>query len=127
MSTSFSILGAVVVFAAAQLLLRKDAPAYAFLLSVGAALFVLLQLGVAVQELLRNVLAFSRRVDGPAFACLMRCAGILLLTDYARTLCEEAGADTLAWCAGFAGRCLVLASAFPLLEEICQMIWGLAA
>ena len=47
MSTSFSILGAVVVFAAAQLLLRKDAPAYAFLLSVGAALFVLLQLGVA--------------------------------------------------------------------------------
>lgn len=53
MSTSFSILGAVVVFAAAQLLLRKDAPAYAFLLSVGAALFVLLQLGVAVQELLR--------------------------------------------------------------------------
>ena len=110
MSTSFSILGAVVVFAAAQLLLRKDAPAYAFLLSVGAALFVLLQLGVAVQELLRNVLAFSRRVDGPAFACL-----------------EEAGADTLAWCAGFAGRCLVLASAFPLLEEICQMIWGLAA
>ena len=96
MSTSFSILGAVVVFAAAQLLLRKDAPAYAFLLSVGAALFVLLQLGAAVQELLRNVLAFSRRVDGPAFACLLRCAGILLLTDYARTLCEEAGADTLA-------------------------------
>ena len=117
MSTSFSILGAVVVFAAAQLLLRKDAPAYAFLLSVGAALFVLLQLGVA----------FSRRVDGPAFACLLRCAGILLLTDYARTLCEEAGADTLAWCAGFAGRCLVLAAAFPLLEEICQKIWGLAA
>ena len=89
MSTSFSILGAVVVFAAAQLLLRKDAPAYAFLLSVGAALFVLLQLGATVQELLRNVLAFSRRVDGPAFACLLRCAGILLLTDYARTLCEE--------------------------------------
>ena len=50
-----------------------------------------------------------------------------LLTDYARTLCEEAGADTLAWCAGFAGRCLVLAAAFPLLEEICQKIWGLAA
>lgn len=78
MSTSFSILGAVVVFAAAQLLLRKDAPAYAFLLSVGAALFVLLQLGAAVQELLRNVLAFSRGWTGlhlpaccavPEFCC----------------------------------------------------------
>ena len=70
MSTSFSILGAVVVFAAAQLLLRKDAPAYAFLLSVGAALFVLLQLGATVQELLRNVLAFSRAcICLPAALC----------------------------------------------------------
>ena len=91
MSTSVSILGAAVVFAAAQLLLRKDSPSYAFLLSIGAAVF------------------------------------ILLITDYARTLCEEAGADSLAWCTGLAGRLLVLAAAFPLLEEICQRIWGLAA
>ena len=126
MSTSFSILGAVVVFAAAQLLLRKDAPAYAFLLSVGAALFVLLQLGVAVQELLRNVLAFSRRVDGPAFACLLRCAGILLLTDYART-CAKKLVRTLGMVRRVCGPMLVLAAAFPLLEEICQKIWGLSA
>ena len=38
-----------------------------------------------------------------------------------------AGADSLAWCTGLAGRLLVLAAAFPLLEEICQRIWGLAA
>ena len=127
MSAAVAVFGIALLAALLYAVLEKDAPAYAFLLSVGAALFVLLQLGAVVQELLRNVLAFSRRVDGPAFACLLRCAGILLLTDYARTLCEEAGADTLAWCAGFAGRCLVLAAAFPLLEEICQKIWGLAA
>ena len=45
MSTSVSILGAAVVFAAAQLLLRKDSPSYAFLLSIGAAVFILLRLG----------------------------------------------------------------------------------
>ncbi|UQK57809.1 stage III sporulation AC/AD family protein [Faecalibacterium wellingii] len=76
---------------------------------------------------MRGVWALSRRVDGTAFSCLLRCAGILLITDYARTLCEEAGADSLAWCTGLAGRLLVLAAAFPLLEEICQRIWGLAA
>ena len=49
----------------------------------------------------------------------------MLLADYVRTLCEEAGADTLAWCAGLAGRCLVLAAVWPLLEQIFQTIWGL--
>lgn len=127
MSTSVSILGAAVVFAAAQLLLRKDSPSYAFLLSIGAAVFILLRLGAAAQDLMRGVWALSRRVDGTAFSCLLRCTGILLITDYARTLCEEAGADSLAWCTGLAGRLLVLAAAFPLLEEICQRIWGLAA
>ena len=38
------------------------------------------------------------------------------------TLCEEAGAESLAWCVGLAGRCLVLAAAWPLLEEILQQI-----
>ena len=51
MSTSVSILGAAVVFAAAQLLLRKDSPSYAFLLSIGAAVFILLRLGAAAQDL----------------------------------------------------------------------------
>ena len=95
MSTSVSILGAAVVFAAAQLLLRKDSPSYAFLLSIGAAVFILLRLGAAAQDLMRGVWALSRRVDGTAFSCLLRCAGILLITDYARTLCEEAGADLI--------------------------------
>lgn len=52
--------------------------------------------------------------------------GILLLADYTRTLCKESGAEALGWCAGLAGRCLVLAAVFPLLEEVCQRIWGLA-
>lgn len=55
MSTSISILGAAVVFAAAQLLLRKDSPSYAFLLSIGAAVFILLRLGAAAQDLMRGV------------------------------------------------------------------------
>ena len=47
-------------------------------------------------------------------------------SDYIRTLCKESGAEALGWCAGLAGRCLVLAAVFPLLEEVCQRIWGLA-
>ena len=126
MSTAFSILGAAAVFALLQLLLRKHTPSYAFLLSIGAAAFVLMQLGTMVQDLLQWLTGLLRRAGGEEFSCLLRCAGILLLTDYARTLCQEAGADSLAWCAGLAGRVMVLAAAYPLLEEVCQKIWGLA-
>ena len=64
----------------------------------------------------------GEQTNGAAFSCLMKSAVVLLLTDYTHTLCEEAGAESLAWCVGLAGRCLVLAAAWPLLEEILQRI-----
>ena len=125
MSTACMVAGAIIVLAVAQLFLQKDAPVYAVLVSIAAVVFLLLQLSGAVQLLLQRVVVLGRQVDGQAFVCLLRCAGILLVTDYARTFCEEAGASSLGWCAGFAGRCLVLGAAWPLLEEICQKIWSL--
>ena len=125
MSTACMVAGAIIVLAVAQLFLQKDAPVYAVLVSIAAVVFLLLQLSGTVQSLLQRVVVLGRQVDGQAFACLLRCAGILLVTDYARTFCEEAGASSLGWCAGFAGRCLVLGAAWPLLEEICQKIWSL--
>ena len=59
-------------------------------------------------------------------SCLLRCTGVILLADYAHSLCEEAGAESLAWCTALAGRVLVLAAAWPLLEEIGQKIGSIA-
>ena len=102
MSSAWVTLGLVAVLAAMHALLQKELPAYALLLSLG------------------------QQTDKQAFQCLLRSTGILLLADYTRTLCKESGAEALGWCAGLAGRCLVLAAVFPLLEEVCQRIWGLA-
>lgn len=121
------VLGAALTAAALCAALQKLAPEYALLLSLAAAVVILLRLGSAFQSVLRGVYELSQRTDGEAFACLLRCTGILLLTDYARALCEEAGAESLACCTSFAGRCLVLAAAWPLLEEICGRIWELTA
>ena len=110
MSSAWVTLGLVAVLAAMHALLQKELPAYALLLSLGA-------IGVAL---------LGQQTDKQAFQCLLRSTGILLLADYTRTLCKESGAEALGWCAGLAGRCLVLAAVFPLLEEVCQRIWGLA-
>lgn len=126
MSTAAAVLAALVLLCVVQAVLQKYSPLFALLLSLGAAVFLLLRVSAAVQPVLEKLLLLAQRTDGQAFRSLLRCAGILLLTDYVRTLCEEAGADSLGWCADLAGRCFVLAAAFPLLEEVCGKIWGIA-
>ena len=127
MTTVWTMLGTVLVLAAAHALLQKELPAYGVLLSVAAVVFLALQIGSVFREVLAGLLRLGQQTDKQAFSCLLRSAGILLLTDYARALCKEAGAEALGWCAGLAGRCLVLAAAFPLLDQVCQRIWGLAS
>lgn len=98
MSAAAAAFGLALVAALLYTVLRRSVPSYALLLSLG------------------------EQTNGAAFSCLMKSAVVLLLTDYTHTLCEEAGAESLAWCVGLAGRCLVLAAAWPLLEEILQRI-----
>ena len=78
------------------------------------------------QTVLSGLTKLEQRAGGDAFSCLLRCTGVILLADYARALCEEAGAESLAWCTALAGRVLVLAAAWPLLEEIGQKIGSIA-
>ena len=122
MSSAWVTLGLVAVLAAMHALLQKELPAYALLLSLGAIVLLLVRLGGTFRSVLEGVALLGQQTDKQAFQCLLRSTGILLLADYTRTLCKEA----LGWCAGLAGRCLVLAAVFPLLEEVCQRIWGLA-
>ena len=85
------VAGAIIVLAVAQLFLQKDAPVYAVLVSIAAVIFLLLQLSGAVQSLLQRVVVLGRQVDGQAFVCLLRCAGILLVCGLILTIRKPAG------------------------------------
>ena len=98
MSSAWVTLGLVAVLAAMHALLQKELPAYALLLSLGAIVLLLVRLGGTFRSVLEGVALLGQQTDKEA----------------------------LGWCAGLAGRCLVLAAVFPLLEEVCQRIWGLA-
>ena len=114
--------GLALVAALLYTVLRRSVPSYALLLSLGAALVLLVRVGSAFRAALLGIVRLGEQTNGAAFSCLMKSAVVLFLTDYTHTLCEEAGAESLAWCVGLAGRCLVLAAAWPLLEEILQRI-----
>ena len=112
--SALTMLGLAVVGAVLYTLFQKSAPAFGLFVSMGAAVLVLWKISTAAEI----VLAGLER--------LVRCTGVILLADYARALCEEAGAESLAWCTALAGRVLVLAAAWPLLEEIGQKIGSIA-
>ena len=124
MSLALSSLAIAVLAAVLYALFQKSAPTFSLLVSMAAALILLARVGSAAQSVLSGFVWLEQRAGGDAYGCLLRCTDIVLLTDYARTLCEEAGAESLAWCASLAGRLLVLAAAWPLLEEIGQRIWS---
>lgn len=126
MSTAAAVFGLALLAALLYTALQKSVPMYALLLSLGAALVLLLRAGGAIRAVLSGVFRLEQQAGGEAFACLTRSTAIILLTDHLRILCEEAGADSLAWCVGLAGRCMVLAAAWPLLEEILQQIGSMA-
>lgn len=126
MSTPLSCLGIAIVAAVMAALLQKETPAISLMLSVGASLVLLIRAGSAFQLVLSGLVQLEQKAGSDAYGCLLRCTGILLLTDYAHALCEEAGAEALAWCASFAGRVFVLAAVWPLLEEIGQRIGSIA-
>lgn len=107
-------------------LFQKSAPAFGLFISMGTVVLVLWKISAAAQTVLSGLTKLEQRAGGDAFSCLLRCTGIILLADYAHSLCEEAGAESLAWCTALAGRVLVLAAAWPLLEEIGQKIGSIA-
>ena len=109
--SALTMLGLAVMGAVLYTLFQKSAPAFGLFVSMGAAVLVLWKISAAAQTVLSG---------------LLRCTGIILLADYAHSLCEEAGAESLAWCTALAGRVLVLAAAWPLLEEIGQKIGSIA-
>lgn len=126
MSAAVAVFGIALLAALLYAVLEKQAPAHALLLSLGAALVLLVRAGASIRTVLSGIARLAGQADSGAFSCLVRSAAIVLLTDYTRTLCEEAGAESLGWCVGLAGRCLVLAAAWPLLEEVLQTIGSIA-
>lgn len=118
MSLAISVVGIALAAAVSATLLQKNSPGFALLVSLAASLLLMTKVGLAAQRVLTGVMQLAQKTDTGAYGCLLRCTGIVLLTDHASTLCEEAGAVSVAWCTVLAGRVLALAAVWPLLEEV---------
>lgn len=106
------------VAAVLSLALKKEQPAYAFLVSVCAAAGAM---AMVVQQI-EPVMDWFRTLDGifpgQGIYCLIRVLGIAIIAQLASDICREAGLAAAATAVELGGRVLALLQALPLLQEL---------
>ena len=114
---------AALTFTAAVLCLtlKKDQPAFAFLVSVCAAAGVLAAVLHQAQPVLDWLDTWGGYFQG---AGLVRVLGIALAAQFAADTCREAGMVAAATAAELGGRILALLQALPLLQELLDCFAG---
>ena len=117
---------AALTFTAAVLCLtlKKDQPAFAFLVSVCAAAGVLAAVLHQAQPVLDWLDTWDVYFQGAGLGCLVRVLGIALAAQFAADTCREAGMAAAATAAELGGRILALLQALPLLQELLDCFGG---
>ena len=109
---------AVLVAAVLTLLLKKDQPAFAFLVSVCTAAGLLAIVVRQVQPLLDWLHTLDGYFQGQSPAVLLQVLGIALVAQLAADTCKEAGLSAAATAIELCGRVLALLQALPLLQSL---------
>ena len=111
---------AALTFTAAVLCLtlKKDQPAFAFLVSVCAAAGVLAAVLHQAQPVLDWLDTWGGYFQGAGLGGLVRVLGIALAAQFAADTCKEAGLSAAATAVELCGRVLALLQALPLLQSL---------
>ena len=109
---------AVLVAAVLTLLLKKDQPAFAFLVSVCTAAGLLAIVVRQVQPLLDWLRTLDGYFQGQSPAVLLQVLGIALVAQLAADTCKESGLSAAATAIELCGRVLALLQALPLLQSL---------
>ena len=103
------------------LVLKKEQPAFSFLVSVcgaGAVLVLTFRQIAPLLDLMETLLANSALTGIQGFACVVQVLGIALTAQFAADLCRESGMNAAASAVELCGRLLVMLQALPLLQNL---------
>lgn len=115
----FKLAAMAFLAAVLSLSLKKEQPAYAFLISLCGAAGLLLIFAQQVTPVLTWLRTLENLLPGQQGSrCLLRVLGIALVSQLAADLCKESGMAAGATAAELCGRILALLQALPLVQEL---------
>lgn len=103
------------------LALKKEQPAFSFLVSVcgaGAILALTFRQITPLLDLVRTLSAYTSLGDGQTFGFVLQVLGIALVAQLAADFCREAGMSAAAGMVELCGRMLAMLQALPLLQSL---------
>ena len=117
--TALCVVGAVL-----GVVVRRGSPESALLLTLAAAVAVLLFLSSAMEELMAFLRELGERGGVPAglFVPLYKTVGIALVVKVGGNLCRDAGESALAAVVETAGSVCALLVALPLLRTVLELL-----
>lgn len=120
----FKLAAVAFVAAVLHLTLKKEQPAYAFLVSVCAAFLLLAGIAEQLSPVLQWLHTLDGVLPGQGIGCLLRVLGIALVAQLAGDICHEAGLLAAATACELCGRVLALLQALPLLQQLLESYAG---
>ena len=124
MEAVLQVTGLCVVGALLALVVKRGSPETALLLTLGAAVAVLLFLAGTFEELLAFLEELGERSGVPAelFVPLYKTVGIALVVKVGGSLCRDAGESALGSVVETAGAVCALLVALPLLRAVLELL-----
>ena len=124
MEAVLQVTGLCVVGALLALVVKRGSPETALLLTLGAAVTVLLFLAGTFEELLAFLEELGDRSGVPAelFVPLYKTVGIALVVKVGGSLCRDAGESALGSVVETAGAVCALLVALPLLRAVLELL-----
>lgn len=120
----FKLAAIAFVAAVLHLALKKEQPAYAFLVSFCAALVLLVSVAEQISPIVQWLQSLDAVLPGQGIGCLLRVLGIALVAQLASDICREAGLLAAATACELGGRALALLQALPLLQQLLESYAG---
>ena len=118
------ICGIVLAALTLSLVLKKDAPAIAFLLTLTAGVLILLQafqtIGGTAQRF--SALLTQGGITGSLYLPVCKAVGVAVVVRITAALCRDAGQSALAAKVEIAGAVLALSVCLPLFEQVLDLI-----
>ena len=129
MEPVFQVTALCLVGALLAVVVRRGRPELALLLTLGAAVTVLLFLAEPIAELLAFLTELSERsgVSQELFVPLYKTVAIALVVKVGGDLCRDAGESALAAAVETAGAVCALLTALPLLRAVLDLLLELIA
>lgn len=119
------IIGVAFVALIIILLLKQYKPEFAIYVSILAgAIIILMSLGKlsSIIELLNN-LASKTSINGQFIGIMLKITGIAFLTEFAVSVCKDAGETAIANKVDLGGKIIIIAISIPIISSLLETIF----